>query len=121
MSDISTILIVDDSDTELKHLKSILEQAGYKTLTASSGNEAIKVAKKMQPDAVMLDIIMDDGDGYKACRSIKKDPNTQTTPVIMVSSKSNPADKQWAIRMGATDYITKPYANDEILKKIKAV
>lgn len=121
MTEKNTILIVDDSGSQIKHLQNILEQAGYKTLTASSGNEAIAVTEEMKPDAVMLDIIMEDGDGFKACRSIKKNPETTETPIIMVSSKNNPADRKWAIRLGASDYIIKPYKDQEVLEKIKSV
>lgn len=121
MDNKNTILIVDDSGSQLKHLQTILEDAGYKTITASSGNEAIAVAEKHKPDAVMLDIIMEDGDGYKACRSIKKNPDTNETPIIMVSSKDNPADMKWAARLGASDYIVKPYEDHEVLEKIEAI
>ena len=121
MNNKSTILIADDSGTQLQHLKSILEAAGYTTITASSGNEAIALSEKMSPDAIMLDIVMEDGDGYKACRSIKKNPNTNATPIIMISSKSNPVDKQWANMLGASDYIVKPYEDAEVLKKLLAV
>jgi len=76
MTGIQTVLIADDSETQLTHLKSILEAAGYITITASSGNQAVSLAEEMQPDAIMLDIVMEDGDGYKACRAIKKNPNS---------------------------------------------
>ncbi len=118
MSYINTVLIADDSNTQLVHLKTILEKAGYKTITAISGNEAIELSEANNPDLIMLDIIMDDGDGYKACRSIKKNPALSNTPVIMVSSKSNPVDKQWAKQLGATDYIVKPYDRAEILNSL---
>ena len=118
MSYINTVLIADDSNTQLVHLKNILETAGYKTITAVSGNEAIELSEANNPDLIMLDIIMDDGDGYKACRSIKKNPALSNTPVIMVSSKSNPVDKQWAKQLGATDYIVKPYDRAEILNSL---
>jgi len=117
----NTILIVDDSDTQLLHLKNILEDAGYKTIMAKSGNQAIKLTEQMLPDVVMLDIVMDDGDGYKACRSIKKNPVTQTTPIIMVSSKSNPVDIEWAKILGASEYIVKPFENTEVLEKLQTV
>jgi len=116
-----TILIVDDSDTQLIHLKNILEEAGYKTIMAKSGNQAIEMAEKLSPDAILLDIIMEDGDGYKACRSIKKNPETTETPIIMVSNKSNPVDKQWAKRLGASEYVVKPFQNSEILEKLQSV
>jgi len=121
MAATQTILIADDSDTQLMHLKSILESAGYNTVSASSGNQAIELSEKMSPDAIMLDIVMEDGDGYKACRTIKKNPNFANIPVFMVSSKSNPVDKQWAKQLGATDYIVKPYTDAEILEKLVSV
>ncbi len=121
MSGIQTILIADDSDTQLAHLKSILEAAGYTTITANSGNQAITLSEKMKPDAIMLDIVMEDGDGYKACRAIKKNPSFVNTPIIMVSSKSNPVDKQWAKQLGASEYVVKPYENKEILDKLTAI
>jgi len=118
MSYINTVLIADDSNTQLAYLKNILEKAGYKTITATSGNEAIEFSEENKPDLIMLDIIMEDGDGYKACRSIKKNPALSNTPIIMVSSKSNPVDKQWAKQLGATDYIVKPYEKSEILNTL---
>lgn len=118
---INTILIADDSTTQLKHLKIILETAGYKTISANSGNKAIALSEKVKPDVIMLDIIMDDGDGYKACRSIKKNPELSNTPIVMVSSKSNPVDKQWAKQLGAADYIVKPYDASEILNTLASI
>ena len=121
MNNKQTILIADDSNTQLQHLKMILEDAGYKTITARSGNQAIALCEKISPDAIMLDIVMEDGDGYKACRSIKKNPANNSTPIIMVSSKSNPVDKQWANMLGADEYIVKPYENSEVLDKLQSV
>lgn len=121
MADIQTVLIADDSDTQLTHLKTILETAGYNTISASSGNKAVELCEKITPDLVMLDIVMADGDGYKACREIKKNPALSNTPIIMVSSKSNPVDKQWAKQLGATDYIVKPYEDSEVLDKLTSL
>lgn len=121
MNNKHTVLIADDSDTQLQHLKSILEDAGYTIITATSGNQAITLSEKMSPDAIMLDILMDDGDGYKACRTIRKNPATHSIPIIMVSSKSNPVDKQWANMLGASDYIVKPYQDAEVLEKLQAI
>jgi twitching motility two-component system response regulator PilH len=113
-----TILIADDSKTQLLHLKTILEAAGYLTITANSGNQAIELSEKLNPDMVMLDIVMSDGDGYKACRTIRKNPALTDIPIIMVSSKANPVDKHWAKRLGATDYIVKPFKESDILTKV---
>lgn len=121
MADIKTILIADDSETQLTHLKSILESAGYKTITANSGNQAIALSEQLHPDVIMLDIVMDDGDGYKACRTIKKNPALSNTPIIMVSGKANPVDRHWASQLGASDYIVKPYENSEVIEILVAI
>lgn len=118
---IRKILIADDSNTERLNLTHILESAGYQVIAAQSGNEAKALAETQLPDLIMLDIIMEDGDGYQACRALKRNPATQSIPVIMVSSKSNPVDKQWAQKLGANDYIVKPYTNEDVLQKIAAL
>ena len=113
-----TVLVADDSLTERANLTRILQAGGYRVITASSGNEAIELAREHEPDAIFLDIIMEDGDGYKACRSIKRNDNTASIPVIMVSSKSNAVDLKWAERLGASSYVVKPYSDEDILKKL---
>ncbi len=113
------ILVVDDSLTERTRLAGILKDAGYQVLTASSGNEAATIAKNQHPDLIFLDIIMDDGDGYKTCRDLKRDDETKKIPVIMVSSKSNSVDKKWAMKLGASAYITKPYEAEDILAELE--
>ncbi|MBU0655110.1 MAG: response regulator [Gammaproteobacteria bacterium] len=118
---IHKVLIADDSGTERLNLKQILESAGYVVITASSGNEAKALAEAQSPDLIMLDIIMEDGDGYQTCRALKRNPVTQAIPVIMVSSKSNPVDKQWAQKLGANAYIVKPYKDEDVLQQIAAL
>lgn len=118
---IRKILIADDSGTERTNLTRILEGAGYEVVSVNSGNEAKKQAESVHPDLVMLDIIMEDGDGYQACRAIKRNPVTQSIPVIMISSKSNPVDMKWAEKLGANAYIVKPYKDEDVLQKINAL
>lgn len=118
---IRKILIADDSNTERLNLTRILEAAGYQVIAAQSGNEAKELAATQQPDLIMLDIIMEDGDGYQACRAIKRNPDTQAIPVIMISSKSNPVDMQWAQKLGANAYIIKPYKDTDVLQQIAAL
>ncbi len=120
-SAIRKVLIADDSNTERLNLSHILETAGYEVIAAHSGNEAKALAESQQPDLIMLDIIMEDGDGYQACRALKRNPMTQAIPVIMVSSKSNPVDKQWAVKLGANAYIVKPYKDEDVLQQIAAL
>lgn len=114
----NTILIADDSLTERTFLAQILNEAGYEVLSVNSGNEAIAQAEESQPDLIMLDIIMDDGDGYRTCRKLKRLEQTKNIPIIMVSSKSNEVDRQWALNLGAVAYVTKPYTAQDILQEI---
>jgi len=118
---IRKILIADDSNTERLNLLQILEAAGFQVITAHSGNEAKVLAESELPDLIMLDIIMDDGDGYQACRALKRNAATQHIPIIMVSSKSNPVDQQWAAKLGANAYIIKPYTEADVLQQIAAL
>ncbi len=118
---IRKVLIADDSETECLNLKRILESAGYHVTAAHSGNKAKTLAETVQPDLILLDIIMEDGDGYHACRAIRRNPATQSIPVVMVSSKSNPVDKKWAEKLGANAYVVKPYSDEDILGQIAAL
>jgi CheY-like chemotaxis protein len=115
---IQKILIADDSTTERLNLTRLLETAGYQVIQVHSGNEAKQSVEQYNPDLIMLDIIMEDGDGYQACRALKRNPVTQNIPILMVSSKSNPVDRQWAEKLGANGYITKPYSDQEVLSAI---
>jgi len=112
---IRRLLIVDDSGTERAHLRKLLEAKSFEVSEASSGSEALRLAKESLPNAILMDIIMDDGDGYQACRSLKRDAKTAHIPVIMVSSKANSVDRKWAEKLGASNYIVKPYTDEQIL------
>ena len=110
------VLIVDDSELERKNLSNVIERAGHQVLTANTGQEAVDMAKSEKPKVIFLDIMMTGGmDGFKTCRTLHKDAETSSIPVIMVSSKKNKADKVWAAEQGAVGYIIKPYSDQEIL------
>lgn len=112
------ILIADDSKTERAHLRQVLLSGGYEVITADSGKAALELMDAESPDLVLLDIIMENGDGYQTCRSLKRNPDTKHIPVVMISSKSNDVDRKWAMKLGASDYITKPYDDDELLQRL---
>lgn len=114
------VLVVDDSQTELVNLKRIVSGAGCTVISASSGKECLSKARDEKPDLIFMDIIMDEMDGYHACREIKKDPATQEIPVIFVTSKSQKADHLWAERQGGKAVIVKPYTDDQILAVLKS-
>lgn len=117
---INKVLVVDDSDTELTNIKSIIGNTGCVVLSAKSGLEAVELAKKELPDIIFMDIIMPDMDGYEATRKLNNDPITRDIPIVFVSSKSQKADKLWAQMQGGKGYITKPYTPDKILSQLKS-
>jgi twitching motility two-component system response regulator PilH len=118
---ISKILCVDDSDTDLKHMQQICTDAGYVVVTATSGKDAVAMAKSEHPDVVLLDVIMPDMNGFQACRAITSDPSTADIAVILVSSKSEKTDRIWGEEQGARGYVTKPYTPDQILNELRAL
>jgi twitching motility two-component system response regulator PilH len=117
----TTVLIVDDSPTDVHVLKSMLEKNGYHTSHALNGEEGIKKAKAEKPDLILMDVVMPGMSGFQATRKLNQDPETASIPVIIVSSKDMDTDKIWGMRQGARDYITKPVGEKDLVAKIKAV
>jgi twitching motility two-component system response regulator PilH len=113
------VLVVDDTAAHLQQLKEIVSGAGYEVITATSGKEAVAKTRSEKPSMVFLDIVMDDLDGYGACREITSDEATRDIPVVFVSTKSNRADRLWAEKQGAKALISKPIDSDEIVENLK--
>jgi twitching motility two-component system response regulator PilH len=116
---VKKVLVVDDSYPELEFLKSAVSKTGCRVLTASSGKDAVVIAKNEKPDLVLMDIVMDELDGYGACREIMNDDATKDIPVVFVSTKNQRADRLWAERQGARGMITKPYTEETILAEVQ--
>jgi twitching motility two-component system response regulator PilH len=114
------VLICDDSAAELANLRSILTDAGWHSVTASNGAEAVQKASVEKPALIFLDIIMPDMDGYEACRQLQANADTKAIPVVFVSSKNQKADQIWAKMQGGKALIGKPYSPDQILDTLKA-
>lgn len=118
---ISKILVAEDSKAEQVQLRRLLEASGYEVAIVNSGNEVLETIESIQPDLILMDIIMDEGDGYQTCRKLKRNDATKHIPVIMVSSKNNEVDKKWAIKLGALDYIVKPYEETQLLQRLSDI
>ena len=112
------ILLVDDSPAQLKEMKAAVSSVDANVVTATSGKEAVEKAKSEKPDLIFMDIVMDDLDGYGACRDIKSDAATKDIPVVFVSTKNQRADRIWAEKQGAEALITKPFQHDELLAQV---
>ncbi|MBN1221586.1 MAG: PAS domain S-box protein, partial [Anaerolineae bacterium] len=113
-----TILIIDDDASTLKALVSYLQGLGFKPLAARSGERGLDVARRSQPDLILLDVMMPGLDGFETCRRLKAEPTLKDIPVIFLTALSNAADKIKGFEAGAVDYITKPIQNQEVLARI---
>src|SRR5581483_4158399 len=102
---IKNVLVVDDSATDRHLLTEILKKNGYTVSIATSGEEAITKAKQEKPDLILMDIVMPGMSGFEATRSISRDADTASIPVIICSTKGQETDKAWGLRQGAKDYL----------------
>jgi len=116
---IKKVLVVDDSATDLTNLEQICSSAGYAVITATCGTDAVAKANSERPDAVLLDIVMHDMNGFQVCRALTSNTATQHIPVVLVSSKAQRTDRIWGEQQGAVGYITKPYTAAQILQQLE--
>jgi twitching motility two-component system response regulator PilH len=113
------ILIVDDSAAEMAMMKSIVSEAGYFPITATTGREGVEKAKAETPNLILMDIVMPDVDGYEAARQLTVDAATKNIPIVMVSTKNQKADHMWAKMQGAKALVGKPYVKEDLLSAIR--
>ena len=111
------ILIVDDETDIAELIKDILEDEGYLTVIKNNGQEAIKAIKENSFDLILLDIMMPDISGTEVCANIR---NLTTSPIIFVTAKTTLTSKLVGFEVGADDYITKPFINEELVARVKA-
>lgn len=116
-----TVLIVDDSKTVVHALKTVLEQGGYSTLTATGGEEAITLTREHMPDIVLMDVIMPGMTGFQATRILHKDPATSHVPVVIISASEQPSEKAWCKRLGAKGFLPKPIQRGQLFPCIEEV
>lgn len=117
-SDKGTILIVDDSPTNLGVLFDFLTDAGFQVLSAHDGETAIEKIQQIKPDVILLDIIMPGISGFETCRRLKENPSTQNIPVIFMTALSQTSVVVKGFQLGAVDYITKPTQQEIVLARI---
>ena len=117
----ATVLIIDDSPTELHLFQNMLEKGGFDTLVADSGEDGIRQAAATQPDCILMDVVMPGMNGFQATRKLTQDPRTSDIPVIMITTKDQETDKIWGMRQGAVEYIVKPVGAKDLIAKIKTV
>jgi DNA-binding response OmpR family regulator len=112
------LLIVDDYPTNIKVLSDLLIEYGFEVLIARDGENALQKLERISPDLILLDILMPGMDGFETCRRLKDQASTQDIPVIFMTALSDPVDKIKGLTMGAVDYITKPFQQEEVLARV---
>ncbi|MFC1975933.1 response regulator [Chloroflexota bacterium] len=113
-----TILIVDDTPANLEVLSDYLESHGFEVMMAQSGETALKRVQYIQPDIILLDVMLPGIDGFETCRRLKANEATQDIPVIFMTVLTETEDKVTGFEVGAVDYVTKPLQQEEALARI---
>jgi DNA-binding response OmpR family regulator len=115
------ILLVDDSAAALMMTQLVLRKEPYELLVARDGAEALEVASRELPDAILMDCVMPNMNGIDACRILRSRPETRTTPVFMITTRSEEAVKKAALDSGATEFLGKPVPGAELIARLRAL
>ena len=114
-----TILVVDDSPADTKLMLHALQGLGHRVLTATDGEEALSAARSELPDLILLDVILPKKNGFQVCRTLKTSPDTERIKIVFVTGKDQDPDRSWGVRQGADAYLTKPFAEAEIVENVQ--
>jgi len=115
------ILIADDQLYMIRLLEMTLKKGGYEVISCRDGNEALATATRLQPQLIVLDLIMPGLDGFGALRQLKENPATQNIPVIVLSTKGHTLTRVETAQAGAAQFFTKPFSPVQLLDEIKKI
>lgn len=115
------VLVVDDEVYILHILDFSLGAEGFEVITANNGELAIEKAKQEKPDLIVLDIMMPVLDGYETCRRLKRESETKSIPVVLLTAKGRDVDKRLGYEVGAVDYIVKPFSPNRLIERIQEI
>ena len=113
-----TILIADDSPTEMLLIVKTLERGGYQTISAVDGEEAVEKAKQSHPQIAIVDIVMPKKNGFQVTRQLKTDGETREIKILLVSSKNQESDRFWGLKQGADEYLAKLFDDKALLSAV---
>jgi two-component system phosphate regulon response regulator PhoB len=113
------ILVVDDEPDAVELVEFNLKGAGLDVTTAEDGQEALKKARTLLPDLIVLDLMLPEVDGLEVCKILRRDPATSGIPILMLTAKAAEIDRVLGLELGADDYVTKPFSPRELLLRIK--
>ncbi|MBD2022065.1 response regulator [Leptolyngbya sp. FACHB-36] len=117
----ATILIVEDTLSEMELINHYLRESGYIVLNAVTAKEALNKAVELKPDIIITDVVMPGMSGFELCRSLKRHPATTKVPIIVCTSKNQEIDRLWAMKQGADAYLTKPFTREQLLRAVRSV
>ncbi len=113
------ILLVDDSSTVLLTERTMFDDGRYEIFTAKNGKDAVQTALKERPALIFMDVVMPVMDGFQACRELRAHPETKDTPIVMVTTRSEPKNVETGYAAGCSEYITKPFSHLELVEKLR--
>ena len=114
-----SILVVDDEPEAVELVEFNLKQAGFDVISAGDGGEALKKARSVLPELIILDVMLPEVDGMEICKMLRRDKTTAKIPLIMLTAKAAEIDRVLGLELGADDYITKPFSPRELVLRVK--
>ncbi|MFL6389239.1 MAG: PleD family two-component system response regulator [Terriglobales bacterium] len=118
---LTKILIVDDSPAEVRLMQSVLDGAGYMSISVHDPMRLEQTIDIERPNLILMDVVMPQRNGFQACRELKGNADYARIPVVMVSSKNTESDKFWAKQQGADGYVVKPFTSEELLGTVRGL
>ena len=115
------VLIVDDEPNIVLSLEFLMKKEGYEVQSAGNGEEAMQAIVEKTPDLILLDVMMPRKDGYEVCQELRASPAWENIKIIMLTAKGRNVEREKGLALGADDYITKPFATQEVVKKVKSL
>ena len=113
--DVLTAVVVEDEEDIVELVRYNLEQSGFRTEAASTGEEGLKLVRSVRPDVVLLDLMLPGLDGLEVCRRLQSEPATRSIPIVMVTARGEESDVVTGLELGAHDYICKPFRPRELV------
>ena len=117
----TTVLVIDDSPSEMAKFRDMLSKNNYQVLEATNGEQGCQMAVDHLPDVILMDVVMPEMNGFQATRKITRDKATAHIPIIMISTKNQETDRVWGKRQGAKEYLTKPIDESGLVQIIRKV
>jgi two-component system phosphate regulon response regulator PhoB len=117
----NSVLVIEDETDVVDLLRYNLSKAGFCVLIANDGLKGLEMARKKRPDVIVLDLMLPGMNGHAVCKALKKDPDTEALPIIMLTAKGEPNERVQGLEIGADDYVTKPFSTKELVLRVQAL